>query len=173
MVMQVLKKLKLHYIIVELGEIEIMEELTNEENILLQNELRAIGLELTDDKKTILILKIKGAIIEMVNSEKEIKEKNLSVYLSQKLQFDYTYMANLFSEEQGTTIEHFFILLKVEKIKELILYDELNITEISYKLNYSSVSHLSNQFKKITGLTPTHFKQLKDKRRIALENLGN
>jgi AraC-like DNA-binding protein len=98
---------------------------------------------------------------------------NFSIYLSDKLHYDYTYLANLFSEVQGSTIEHFIIYHKIERIKELIIYNELNITEIANKMNYSSVSHLSNQFKKITGLSPSHFKKLKVKRRNPIEEIGN
>src|SRR3984893_9006141 len=124
-----------------------------------------------DDKKSVLIQKIKTIIIELVHYSDEPLAVNLSAYLSEKLQHDYTYLANLFSEVQGTTIEKFLITHKIERVKELLVYNELNLTEIAYRMNYSSVAHLSSQFKKITGLTPSHFKQLKDKKRNALENL--
>ncbi len=141
----------------------------------LANRLGALhesGLELMDDKKAILIEKIKNVIIEMVHYEDEWPTTNFSNYLSEKLKYDYTYMANLFSEATGITVEHFIIAHKIERVKELLLYDEFNLTQISYKLNYSSVAHLSNQFKKVTGLTPSHFKQLKDKRRKSLDEIG-
>ncbi|HYM92656.1 MAG TPA: AraC family transcriptional regulator, partial [Chitinophagaceae bacterium] len=134
--------------------------------------LQGSGLELMDDKKAILIERIKNAVVEMVHHSDEMIKTNFSDFLSKKLSHDYTYMANLFSEVQGTTIEHFIIAHKVERIKELIIYGELNITEIAWKMNYSSVAHLSNQFKKITGLSPSHFKQLKDKRRSPIEEIG-
>jgi AraC-like DNA-binding protein len=121
-----------------------------------------------DDKKAILIERIKNVIIEMIHYEDEWPTINFSTYLTQKLKYDYTYMANLFSEATGTTIEHYIIAHKIERVKELLLYDELTLTQISYKLNYSSVGHLSNQFKKVTGLTPTFFKNLKDKSAIRL-----
>ena len=139
----------------------------------MKSALLISGLELMDDKRAVLIEKIKNIIIEMVHHSNEVMIKtNFSDFLSQKLNYDYTYLANLFSEVQGTTIEQFIISHKVERIKELIIYDELNITEIAWKMSYSSVAHLSNQFKKVTGLTPTHFKQLKDKRRNSIEKIG-
>ncbi len=168
-----LKKLGLHFIVVDLGEIEIMENISAEVREQLKLQLHNSGLELMDDKKAILIEKIKNAIVEMVHHSDEMIKINFSDYLSQKLNHDYTYMSNLFSEVQGSTIEHFIILHKIERIKEYIIYDELTISEIAWKLNYSSVAHLSNQFKKVTGLTPTHFRQLKDKRRTSIEEIGN
>ena len=167
-----LKKLGLHYILVDLGEVEIMEKISDGQRGDLSVALLSIGLELMDDKRAVLIEKVKNTIIEMIHHSDEIIKVNFSDYLSEKLKHDYTYLANLFSEIQGTTIEHFIISHKVERIKELITYDELNITEIAWKMNYSSVAHLSNQFKKVTGLSPSHFKQLKDKRRTPIEDLG-
>ena len=117
-----------------------------------------------DDKRAILIKKIKNAIIEMINHSDDMVKINFSEFISKKLDHEYTYLANLFSEVQGSTIEHFIISHKIERIKELIIYDELSISEIAWKLNYSSVAHLSNQFKKATGFSPSHFKQLKVKR---------
>jgi len=166
-----LEKLGLHYIIVNLGEAEIMEEITPEQISGLRIGLRKSGLELMDDKKSILVEKIKTSIIELVHYTDEQIKVNLSDYLSQKLNHDYTYLANLFSEVKGTTIENFYLNHKIEKVKELIVYDELNLTEIAFKLHYSSVAHLSNQFKKMTGLTPSHFKKLKNNRRRALGNV--
>jgi AraC-like DNA-binding protein len=172
-VKEVLKKLGLHFIVVDLGEVEIMETISADQRELLSDALHHSGLELMDDKKAVLIEKIKNAIVEMVHHTDENLKINFSDFISQKLRYDYTYLANLFSEVQGTTIEQFIISHKVERIKELIIYDELNISQIAWKMNYSSVAHLSNQFKKVTGLTPTHFKQLKDKRRSPLEEIGN
>lgn len=168
-----LKKLGLHFIFVDLGEIEVMESITQDQRNELKQALYDSGLELMDDKRSMLIEKIKTVIIEMVHHSDEPIKINFSNYLSEKLSHDYTYLANLFSEIQGTTIEQFIISHKVERIKELIIYGELNITEIAWKMNYSSVAHLSNQFKKVTGLSPTHFKQLKDKRRNPLEEVGD
>lgn len=173
MVKEELKKLGLHFIFVNLGEVEIMEDLSEEKRVELKNALLQSGLELMDDKRAILIEKIKNLIIEMIHYSDEMIKVNLSDYLSEKLNHDYTYLANLFSEVQGTTIEHFMISHKVERIKELITYDEMNISEIAWKMNYSSVAHLSNQFKKVTGLSPSHFKQLKEKKRIPIEDVGN
>lgn len=166
-----LKKLQLHFIIVDLGEVEIMETLTPEQREQLKLELVGSGLELMDDKRAVLIEKIKNVIVEMIHHSDEMVKVNFSDYLSEKLHYDYTYLANLFSEVQGTTIEHFIIAHKVERIKELIIYDELTITEIAWKMNYSSVAHLSNQFKKVTGLSPSHFKRLKVKRRSPIEDI--
>lgn len=166
-----LTKLGLHFIVVDLGEVEIMEELSEEERKELAERLLDTGLELMDNKKAILIERIKTTIIELIHHSEDMIKINFSNFLSEKLNHDYTYLANLFSEVQGTTIAQFIISHKVERIKELIIYDELNITEIAWKMNYSSVAHLSNQFKKITGLSPSHFKQLKEKRRNPIENI--
>lgn len=167
-----LKKLGLHFILVELGEVEIMENIDAAQREELRAALSESGLELMDDKKAVLIEKIKNVIVEMVHHSSEVIKVNFSNYLSEKLNHDYTYMANLFSEVQGTTIEQFIISHKIERIKELMIYDELSITEIAWKMNYSSVAHLSNQFKKVTGLSPSHFKQLKHKRRSPIEEIG-
>lgn len=168
-----LKKLGLHFIVVDLGEVEIMEDITAEQRQQLKNALLQSGLELIEDKKSIIIEKIKTTIIEMVHYSDTLPKVNISDYLSQKLNYSPAYLANLFSEVQGTTIQQFIFSHKIERVKELIIYGELNITEIAYKMNYSSVAHLSHQFKKITGLTPTHFKNLKNKRRFPIEDIGN
>ncbi|WP_324218843.1 AraC family transcriptional regulator [Flavobacterium sp.] len=167
-----LKKLGLHFIVVDLGEVEIMEDITEDQRKRMKIGLLNSGLELMDDKKSVLIEKIKHVIIEMVHHSDEVIKINFSDFLSEKLNHDYTYMSNLFSEVQGTTIEQYIISHKIERIKELIIYGELNITEIAWKMNYSSVAHLSNQFKKVTGLSPSHFKQLKEKRRSPIEEIG-
>lgn len=166
-----LEKLGLHHAHLELGEVEVMEEMTTEQLDKLNVALKLTGLELMDDKKSILIERIKTSIIELVHHTDEQIKTNLSDFLSEKLNYNYTYLANLFSEVKGTTIEKFYLSNKIEKVKELLVYDELNLTEIADKLHYSSVAHLSNQFKKMTGLTPSHFKNLKHKRRSALGNM--
>ncbi len=166
-----LDKLGLHYGTVELGEVEIMEELSPLQLQQLRAALQRSGLQLLEDKKAVLVEQIKNVIIEMIHYADELPPVKNSVYISQKLNHDYTYLANLFSETSGTTIEHFIILHKIERVKELLVYQELNLTEISYRLNYSSVAHLSNQFKKITGLTPSHFRQIGRKRRTPLEDV--
>lgn len=166
-----LTRLGFHIISVELGEAEITENISNEQKDQVQIALLKSGLELMDDKKSVLIEKIKSVIIESVHYAEEPITVNFSEYLSAKLNHDYTYLANLFSEVQGTTIEKFLIAHKIERVKELLVYNELNLTEIAYQMHYSSVSHLSAQFKKVTGLTPTHFKELKDKRRSRLDDL--
>jgi len=166
-----LKAIGLNYFSVSLGQVELMEPIQPHERELMRTALMKSGLELMDDKKSIIIEKIKDIIIEMVHYDEELPKVNFSEYLSEKLNHNYTYLANLFSETEGTTIEHFIIIHKIERVKELIIYDELNLTEIAEKVHYSSISHLSNQFKKITGLTPSFFKSLKDKKRSNLENL--
>ena len=170
-VKEALSKLGFHFILVDLGEVDIMEDITAEQREQLNNELLKSGLELMDNKRAILIERIKNVIIELVHHSDEELKVNFSEYLSGKLNHDYTYLANLFSEVQGTTINHFLMLHKVERIKELIIYDELSISEIAWKMNYSSVAHLSNQFKKVTGVSPSHFKQLKNKRRKPIEEI--
>ncbi len=172
-VKDVLKKLGLHFIVVDLGEIDIMENISESQREQLKVGLHNSGLELMDDKRAVLIEKVKNVIIEMIHYTDEPPKLNYSDYIAEKLNHDYTYLSNIFSEVKGITIQQFIIVHKIERAKELLLYDELNLTEISYKLNYSSVAHLSNQFKKITGLTPSHFKNLKDKKRSPLEDVGN
>jgi AraC-like DNA-binding protein len=166
-----LTKLGLHYTSVELGEAEVREDISIEQHDQFKTALLKWGLELMDDKKSVLIQKIKNVIVELVHYSEEPLTTNFSDYLSQQLEYDYTYLANLFSEVQGTTIEKFLIAHKIERVKELLVYDELNLTEIAYKMHYSSVAHLSAQFKKVTGLTPSHFKQLKNKRRSMLDDM--
>lgn len=168
-----LDKLGLEYGMIDLGEVELKGSINASQLKALKTKLSTSGLELMDDKKSILIEKIKNVIIEMVHYSDELPKAKNSNYISDKLQLDYTYLSNIFSEATGITIEHFIISHKIEKVKELLLYDELNLTQISYKLNYSSVAHLSNQFKKVTGLSPSAFKQLRDKRRSPLEEIGN
>lgn len=166
-----LDKLGLHYTRVDLGEVDVKGHVTPEQLSLLSAALRSAGLELMEDKRAILIERIKAVVIEMVHYEEEVPKVNFSTYISEKLDLNYTYLANLFSEVTGITIERYIIAHKIERVKELLLYDELTLTEISYRLNYSSVAHLSNQFKKTTGLTPTFYKNLKHKKRTSLNNL--
>jgi YesN/AraC family two-component response regulator len=166
-----LKKLGLHHTRVELGETEIMEDLSAEQLDNLNTSLKKIGLELLDDKKNIMVENIKNIIIELVYYNEDQIKTNLSDYLREKLNHNYTFLSTLFSEVKGTTIEKFYLSNKIEKVKELLVCDELNLSEIAYKLHYSSVAHLSNQFKKMTGLTPSHFKSLMDKRQVDLGNV--
>jgi AraC-like DNA-binding protein len=166
-----LKKLGLEDAFVDLGVVEIPGSLTEEMRDHLKINLSKSGLELLDDKRSILIERIKNVIIEMIHYMDEMPQANYSDYISEKLEYDYTYLSNIFSEVKGTTIQQFIIMHKIEKVKELLLYDELTLTEISYKLHYSSVAHLSNQFKKVTGLSPSFFKQLKKRRKYNLEDL--
>ncbi|MGQ7870357.1 helix-turn-helix domain-containing protein [Sunxiuqinia sp. sy24] len=167
-----LKRLGLHFIMVDLGEVEIMENISEEQREQVKIALLNSGFELMDSKRAVLIEKVKNTIIEMVHHSDHLIKTNFSNFLSEKLNHDYTYLSNLFSAIQGMTIEQFIIAHKIERIKELIIYGELNITEIAWKMNYSSVAHLSNQFKKMTGLTPSHFKKLKGQRRSPIEHIG-
>jgi len=171
-VKEILKEHGLHFMIVDLGEVEIMEDISDGQREQLKTALNESGLVLMDDKRAILIEKIKNTIIETVHHSGESIKINFSAFLSEKLNYDYTYLANLFSEVQGTTIEQFMISLKIERIKELIIYGELNITQIAWEMNYNSLAHLSNQFKKVTGLSPSHFKNLKDKKRNPIDEIG-
>jgi AraC-like DNA-binding protein len=166
-----LDKLGVHYNDVKIGEANIKENLLPEQLEQFNKALKKAGLELMDDKKSILVEKIKSNIIELVHYTDDQIKINLSDYLKEKLNYDYTYLSNLFSEVKGITIEKFYLAHKIERVKELIVYDELNLTEIAYKMHYSSVAHLSNQFKKVTGLTPSHFKMLKNKRRTTLDQV--
>jgi len=166
-----LEKLGLQYSYVKIGEADIIGSIEPEQIEELKLDLKKAGLALMDNKKSVLVEKIKSAIIELVHYSEDQIKVNLSDYLSEKLNYDYTYLANLFSEVNGITIEKFYLTHKIERVKELIVYDELNLSEIAWKMHYSSVAHLSNQFKKYTGLTPTHFKKLKNKRRDTLEDV--
>ena len=166
-----LTKLGLHFILVDMGVADVMENITPSQREQIRVALLNFGLELMDNKKSILIEKRKNVIIEMVYYSDKLPKTNFSDYLSVKLDYDYTYLANLFSKVQGTTIEKFIISHKIERVKKLIIYDEYNITEIALKMHYSSVANLSNQFKEITGITPSHFKKLKNRRRIAIEDV--
>jgi AraC-like DNA-binding protein len=171
MVIEELKKVGVQYTAVDLGMVETFQCPSEQQRSLLRENLLKSGLELLDDKKSILIERIKNLIVEMVHYSDQLPNLNYSEYISNKLQYDYTYLSNIFSEVKGTTIQQFIIIHKIERVKELLLYDELNLTEIAYKLQYSSVAHLSNQFKKVTGLSPSFFKKLKQKRIGNLENM--
>lgn len=164
-------KFGLHPKSVELGEVEVTEEMDNKKKEQLNNILQSFGFELIDDKKSQIIEKIKNAIVDLVHHSGEHLTTNFSQHISAKLHHDYNYLSNLFSEIEGTTIEKYLIAQKIEKAKELLKYDELNLTEISYRLGYSSVAHLSSQFKKITGLTPSHFKQAGQNKRKSIDKI--
>ena len=157
---------------ISLGEVELDDDLTAQQRKLLNAALLKSGLELMENKKAQLIEKIKTTIIEMIYEDDEVQKLNNSAFLEEKLSHDYSYLANIFSEVTGTTIEHFIIAHKIERVKELLIYDELTLTQISYLLNYSSVAHLSFQFKKVTGLTASFFKRLKHNKRVPIENMG-
>jgi len=163
-VKEVLASLGLRPTKIELGVVEIRENISEDVREKLKNDLSECGLELLEDRTSILIEQIVGTVIEMVHYSDEAPKVNYSDYISEKLNYDYTYLSNVFSKEKGMTIQQFIIMNKVERVKEFLLYDELNLTEISYKMNYSSVAHLSNQFKKITGFSPSFYKQLQFKR---------
>lgn len=166
-----LEKLGLQPLSVELGEVEIPGEISADKKLEIQNALQVYGFTLIDDKKSQLIERVKNLVIELVHQPKEDLKINLSDYLSRELHHDYTYISNLFTQIEGTTIEKYYIAQKIERVKELLVYDELSLSEIAFQLHYSSVAHLSGQFKKVTGLTPSHFKQLREKKRRPLEEL--
>lgn len=166
-----LDQLGLHYLTVELGEVELDSELLDGQKEALSGKLHALGFALIDDKKSRVIERIKNLIIDLVHHKSNDLKTNLSHYLATVLRQDYSMLSNLFSEVEGTTIERYFILQKIEKVKELLMNNELSLSEIAWQLNYSSVAHLSNQFKKITGFTPTYFKNLKDRKRKQIEDL--
>lgn len=170
-VKDVLEKEGLHTRNVELGEVEVENEPAKEQLIRVRESLKNFGFELIDGKKSRVIEKIKNAIVEMVHHSETNPEVNLSTFIAEKLNLDYRYVSSLFSEVEGTTIEKYFISQRIEKVKELLVYDELSLSEIADKLGYSSVSYLSNQFKKMTGLTPTFYKGLKDHKRKNIEDL--
>ena len=159
-----LEELGLHYSAIDLGVANVREDMTLAQRDKLRSALLKSGLVLMDDKKSLLVEKVKALIVEMIHYADELPPIKKSIYISEKLNYDYTYLANLFSEVTGITLEQFIITHKIERVKELVLYDELTLTQIANKLNYSSVAHLSNQFKKITGLTPTYYKKLKQSR---------
>ena len=160
-----LANLGLTHVIVDLGMVEILENITQQQRELLNKNLLRSGLELLDDKRSILIEKIKNVIIEMIYYSDELPKINYSEFISETLKYDYTYLSNLFSEVKGITIQQFIINYKIEEVKELLIYDEINLAEIADKLHYSSAAHLSNQFKKATGLSPSYYKQLRQKRK--------
>lgn len=166
-----LEILGFHPMNVKLGELEIESELTDSEKQTIHDHLLTFGFELIDDKKSRIIEKIKNVIIDTVHYQDNNSKTNLSDVLSSSLQHDYSYLSNLFSEVEGTTIEKYLIAQKIEKVKELLVYDELSLSEIAFRLNYSSVAYLSNQFKKVTGLTPSHFKQIKEDKRKPLDKV--
>jgi AraC-like DNA-binding protein len=172
-VKEVLKTMGLHFIVVDLGEVVIMEDLSAGELEQLKSALLSSGLELMDDKRAVLIERIINVITEMIHYSDEAPKTNYSDYISEKLNHDYTYLSNIFSEVKGITIQQFIITHKIERAKELLFYGELNLTEIAFRLHYSSVAHLSNQFKKITGLSPSDFKLLKGQKRSPIEEIGN
>lgn len=167
-----IEKLGLHPVSVELGEVEIEENtVENVKSKLLQN-FQSLGFDLIDDKKSRLIEQIKTVIIDLVHGKDNTVKYNLSEVLSEELHHDYAYLSNLFSEVEGITIEKYYIAQKIEKVKELLVYDEFSLSEIAFRLNYSSVGYLSNQFKKVTGLSPSHFKKIKDEKRKPLDKIS-
>lgn len=171
MVKEELAKLGLHYVVVDLGVVDILENISQIQHDELKKNLAISGLELLDDKKSVIIERIKNVIIEMIHYSDELPKVNYSEFVSKKLNYDYTYLSNLFSEVKGITIQQFIIIHKIERVKELLLYGELNLTEISYLMQYSSVAHLSNQFKKVTGLSPSFYKKMQKLRSSNLENI--
>lgn len=166
-----LEKLNLSITDIQLGEVTLSEAISKENKNKLNNSLTASGFELIDNKKSQIIEKIKNIIIGLVHHKNNDTKYNLSEILSKELHHDYSYLSNLFSEVEGITIEKYVISQKIEKVKELLVYDELSLSEIAFQLNYSSVAYLSNQFKKVTGLTPSHFKKIGQEKRKPLDKL--
>jgi AraC-like DNA-binding protein len=171
MVKEELKKLGIEYVAIDLGVVVLLKDISKEQHDQLKQNLLQSGLELLDNKRSILVERIKNVVVEMIHYADELPKKNFSDFISEELGYDYTYLSNLFMEVKGITIQHYIIIHRIERAKELILYDELNLSEISYKLQYSSVAHFSNQFKKITGLSPSYYKTLKEKRKSNLEDI--
>ncbi|MFT2011516.1 helix-turn-helix domain-containing protein [Pontibacter sp. 13R65] len=163
--------LQSEYVVIDLGMVDLHKDITDIQVEQLKEKLNIAGLELPDESKNKLIEKVKKLITDMINSSEEQPKVNYSVYISEKLGYNYNYLANIFSEVKGITIQQFIIIHKIEKAKELLFYDELNLTEIAHRLHYSSAAHLSSQFKKITGLSPSLYKQVKEKRESVLDNL--
>lgn len=170
-VQTLLDEIKIPVLSIKLGEVELSKNLEDTEKKQLSDKLKTLGFELLDDKISKIIERIKNLIVDLVHHQNEQPKVNLSAYLADDLKQDYSSLSNLFSETEGITIEHYFIAQKIEKVKELLIYNELSLSEIAFQLNYSSVAHLSNQFKKTTGITPTQFKQLKDKKRKQIDEL--
>ncbi|MGM8360428.1 helix-turn-helix domain-containing protein [Flavobacterium sp. ARAG 55.4] len=167
----VFEKIEIPILSMQLGQVEISKELSETQKHLLSEDLKDLGFELLDDKISKTIERIKNLIVTLVHYQNEKLKVNLSGYIVDDLKQDYSALSNLFSETEGITIEHYFIAQKIEKVKELLIYNELSLSQIAFQLNYSSVAHLSNQFKKTTGITPTQFKQLEDKKRRQIDEL--
>lgn len=170
-VQKVLEELGLEATGITLGEVKFEKAPPAEQLAQLDKALVALGFERIDDKKSRIIEKIKNVIIALVHHPQAVLKTNLSAVLSDQLNHDYNYLSNLFSEGEGTTIEKYFIAQKIERVKELLVYDELSLSEIAFQLNYSSVAYLSNQFKKVTGLTPSYFKQIREDKRKPLDKM--
>ena len=166
-----LEKFGLHPISVELGIVEISQNLDKEQEQKLNSKLVNLGFEIIDDRKSRVVEKVKNLITDLVYFKDNNFKTNLSDYIVAAISQDYSYISNLFSQQETTTIEHYYILQKIEKVKELLIYDELSVNEIALQLNYSSASHLSKQFKRVTGLTPSAFKNAREQRRVSLEIL--
>jgi AraC-like DNA-binding protein len=170
-VQEILNRLQISYTSIKLGEVELTETLSDDQLVQLSTSLNAIGFAMADDRKSRIIEKIKNTIIALVHHAEEPLKVNLSDYIATHLNYDYNYLSHLFSEMQGTTIEQYFIAQKIERVKELLVYDELSLSEIAHQLGYSSVAHLSNQFKKVTGLTPSYFKNIRTEKRKPLDEV--
>ncbi len=170
-VQQIMKELDIPFTAIRLGEVDLLASISDEKSAVLSDHLIAIGFELIDDKKSRLIEKIKTTVIDFVRYSTEQHKTNLSDYLADKLNYEYNYLSTFFSEIEGTTIEKYYIAHKIERVKELLVYDELSLSEIAYQMGYSNVAYLSNQFKKVMGLTPSHFKNIKTEKRKPLDKL--
>ncbi len=170
-VKNILNEMGINYSFIKLGHASIKDEITPDQRNLLEAALLKAGLKLMDDKKSMLTEQIKNVVIEMIHYSDELPKSNFSDFISQKLDYNYTYLSNTFSEVKGTTVEHYIIAHKIEKVKELLIYSELTLSEIAWKLRYSSVGHLSGQFKKVTGFTSSYYKKMKQKSMFSLQNI--
>jgi len=166
-----LEQLGLFPLAVELGEVTLKNDLTEEDKKRVNDRFIELGFELIDDKKSRLIERVKNLVVELVHHSEENLNMNVSEYLVQHIPVEYKYLSNLFSEVEGTTIEKFYIAQRIERVKELLVYDELSLSQIADQMGYSSVAYLSTQFKKVVGLTPSHFKSVKEAKRQSLDQL--
>lgn len=165
------EKIGIYPVSIQLGEVELLQDWNEVEKKTINASLKLLGFELLDDKTNIIVEGIKNQIVSLVHHGELNLKTNLSHYLANQMAQDYSTLSNLFSEVEGVTIEHYFITQKIEKVKELLCYNELTLSEIALRLNYSDVAHLSNQFKKMTGITPTNFKKLKENKRVQIDHL--
>lgn len=168
----VLQQLGITYINISLGEVHLTSNVSVTQLRTFKEKIASYGLGIIADRKGMLVERIRSLVVDMIHHHEELPKENYSWYIANKLDQNYTYIANIFSEQTGMTIEQFIISHKIEKVKELLMYKEMSLTQIAFRLNYSSVAHLSNQFKKVTGMNPSAYRQLQQKNRKPLELIG-